>query len=282
MVFLIAISSFIALATLGSFVATLLKIGKTAAETVAGSAEGTVMGSLATPVAVEEGELEPAKLVVRHLKGKAGEATLLVRERPGKKAISGQLLIVAGKKKKFRRDSLYELGFIQEERVSDECLDGFIKLARAKMEELAVSVKRRGRAKVAKLAEPPEQTVVVAAVPVPTAATLPLLATGVSVDQNQSDAGTIILRKYPSMSRGVILEVGYMPRPLDGRTLKQYGVKCRTAEGVEDVVWGVNLGTALHDAGAGVGDKVEILKIGRKVVEEGKAPMNLYTCTKLT
>lgn len=77
------------------------------------------------------------------------------------------------------------------------------------------------------------------------------------------------------------LEEASLPKAGKEGDIERYGVRYRTPEGLEEVVWGGDLRTAFNDSGAGVNDEVEILKIGRKTIEKGKAPMNLYKVRKL-
>lgn len=287
MVLLFLILAFAGVIIIGSFIAHLVGIGKKAAAAATSPAQESPVTGPQQVAPDQNSDQEAAQLIVHHLKGKSGQATLLVRERPAKKAVTGQLLIVAGKKKKFVRDSFYELGLVHQEKVTNALVDDFIVLAKAKMDDLACAgVKRKSRVSVVSeristpVVPPPvieKAAPVVVAIPTP-----PVDAVPVSIIENQPQSeGAIKLRKFPSVSRGVILEIGHMPRVLGGKTLNQFGVKYRTPDGVEDVVWGVDLRTVLHDAKAGVGDTVEILKIGRKTIDEDKAPMNLYTATKL-
>lgn len=287
MVLLFVILVFAGAVIIGSFIAHLVGIGKKAAVAATRPAQESPVIGVQQIAPDQNSDQEAAQLIVHHLKGKSGQATLLVRERPAKKAVTGQLLIVAGKKKKFVRDSFYELGLVHQEKVTNALVDDFIVLAKAKMDDLACAgVKRKSRVSVVSertstpVVPPPvieKAAPVMAAAPIPSSDAVP-----VSIIENQlQPEGAIKLRKFPSVSRGVILEIGHMPRVLGGKTLNQFGVKYRTPDGVEDVVWGVDLRTVLHDAKAGVGDTVEILKIGRKTIDEDKAPMNLYTATKL-
>lgn len=87
--------------------------------------------------------------------------------------------------------------------------------------------------------------------------------------------------KTPAVYRGTILQMGKMPRTQGDQTINMYGVRYRNDEGVEDTIWGIHLRSELKAAGAGTGDCVEITKIGRKVLEEGKAPMGVFEVKKL-
>jgi hypothetical protein len=87
--------------------------------------------------------------------------------------------------------------------------------------------------------------------------------------------------KNPGECRGTIMQMGNMPRVLPDKKITMYGVRCMGDDGVETTIWGVNLRTKLKDAGASVGDRVEIVKKGSKVMEEGKAPMTVFEVRKL-
>jgi hypothetical protein len=72
-----------------------------------------------------------------------------------------------------------------------------------------------------------------------------------------------------------------MTRSKDGREFQIFGVFLETQEGKTESIYGANLRIALRDAKVVVGDRVEIVKIGRRTVEEGKAPMNLFKVYKI-
>lgn len=102
-----------------------------------------------------------------------------------------------------------------------------------------------------------------------------VMAAPQAADQN------VKLFKMPQVSRGTIIEMGKMDRPRGDATIRMYGVKFRTEDGSIGEQWGDNLRTELRAADAKVGDVVEIIKLGRKTIEAGKAPMSLYKVTKL-
>lgn len=219
----------------------------------------------------EREEIVPSPFIVKHLD--EGRATLMMRHRASKKACTAQLIIWSGRKKRHIRDSYYDLGMRSADGIGEEIIEAFIKEAQERIGELKSQGSRKKRekkvvAEVQAVAQPE-------ALPVGAGAT-------VSIEDNQKPEPAIKKKKFPSVFRGEILQEGFMPRALGDEVKDCYGVRYRTDEGVEDTVWGVNLKTELHNAKAGVGDVVEILKIGRKTMEKGKAPMNLYKVTKLS
>lgn len=223
-------------------------------------------------VFMDRGEYVPDPLVVRHLNG--DKATLMLRYRSNKQKCTAHLIIWSGKKRRRFNDSYYDLGVKDAQGIGDELIEEFVNLAMTKISDLqsAGSKKRNSKKEVA-TEDSKSETVLV-----------PAGSNGgetVSLEENVKPDPAIKVRKFPSVYRGKILEIGFMPRVIDNEEKESFGVRYRASEGVEDVVWGVNLRTALREAGAKVGDEVEILKIGRKTVEEGKAPMNLFTVAKI-
>ncbi len=129
---------------------------------------------------------------------------------------------------------------------------------------------------VAEVVEAPADVAVVAA---PVVVEQKAEVTPVVVEDTPPES--IKLKRFPSVYRGIIKEIGMMTQNKDGREFETFGVRFKTQEGVVDAVFGVNLREALRDAKADVGDQVEILKIGRKTITKGKAPMNLFKIAKL-
>ena len=220
----------------------------------------------------ERQEISPTPLIVRHLSDKA---TLLVRYRARKKASTAHLIVWSGAKRKGISDSYYDLGLAQDREPDDEVIDEFIALAKERINELAQQGKRKRKATSAATAEP--QVVVVEAV----LQDEPVVPAPVVHDVEDTPPESIRLRKFPSVYRGIITEVGMMQQSKNGNEFTTFGVRYRTPEGIEDAVFGANLRVALKEARADIGDAVEILKIGRKTVDPQKAPMNLFKVAKL-
>ena len=233
-------------------------------------------------------EDEPSAFRVVHLRD--GMATVLVRERVRLGKTTGHLIVWAGKKRKGRRvlveDSHYDLGYVDGCDLTEKVLAGFVEAANHRLSELVRNGMKKQRGKQSAVpaetpqAEPSVEPVAAEAV-APVAEVAPAVEPTVAIEENEHPDPAIKLKRYPSVFRGQVLEMGMLPKAGKDGEFNCYGVRYRTPEGVEDVVWGVNLRNAFHDAGAGVGDEVEILKIGRKTVEQGKAPMNLYKVTRL-
>ena len=228
-------------------------------------------------------DIEPEPLVVRHLN--AGRATLMVRHRARMRACTAHLVIWSGKKKRRIQDSYYDLGIIQANGIGHDIVEQFLGIAQEKIGSLTATgtQRQRRRRKIAAESAPEASLEAEAQASRSADAGQPAAAANdtVAVEENQKPDPAIRLKRFPPVYRGVVLEMGMMPRALSGGEKTCYGVRYRTAEGVVDVVWGTDLRTAFRDAKAGLGDEVEILKIGRKTVEEGKAPMNLYKVAKI-
>jgi hypothetical protein len=60
------------------------------------------------------------------------------------------------------------------------------------------------------------------------------------------------------------------------------GVKLRTEDGREQCCYGCHLKRAIKVARAQIGDFVEITRVGRRTITEGKVPMNLWEVRKLS
>ena len=220
-------------------------------------------------------EIEAKPLVVRHLN--AGNATLMVRHRPRMKGCTAHLVIWSGKKKRRIEDSYYDLGVIKADGIGDDIVEEFLRLAREKIGGLTASGKRKLRQKKKSTAKATTETSSEA--PAQSQVGQPAENDAVTVEEDRKSA--IKMKRFPSVYRGVVLEMGMMPRAVNGREIACFGVRYQTAEGVVGVVWGTQLRTALRDAKAGPGDEVEIIKVGRQILEEGKAPMNLYRVARI-
>lgn len=230
-------------------------------------------------------EVQPTPFVVRHLKD--GKATLLLRYRVRSQAWTAHLIVWAGRKRLSFEDSYYDLGLLEAQASGQAVPPGLIgqalELARAKLAELAQAGQGRKRAKPANPAPTPEPAVELELKPEsrvtvpaePPAATMQHIL----VASSEPTEVPVKVRRFPSVVRGVVLEWGVMPREKEGRHFKNFGLRLRVAEGAEETLWGQNLKVALEDAGARVGDEVEVIKMGRKIVDPDKPPMNLYTIT---
>lgn len=225
----------------------------------------------ATLVEKQSDPQEPAPLIARYLSDKC---TLLVRHRPDRKCCTAHMIIWAGSKKKLR-DSYYDLAVLEDVEPTDAVLDQCMALAKAKVKELAEAGKQKREA--AKLARLHAQAAVSVVEPQPTET----VTESSSVTVEDTPPETVKLRTFPSVSRGIITEIGMMMQSKDGKEFETYGVRFRTPNGIEDAVYGANLRLALQAAHAEVGDSVEILKIGRKTIDPNKAPMNLFQVKKL-
>jgi hypothetical protein len=251
--------------------------------------EETAVLSAVPPPAPQEPQsiyrdIEPEQLVVRHLN--AGRATLMVRHRARMRACTAHLVIWSGKKKRRIQDSYYDLGIIQANGIGHDIVEQFLGIAQEKIGSLTATgtQKQRRRRKSAAESAPEASLEAEAQASRSADAGQPAAASNepaVSVEENQEPDPAVKMKRFPSVYRGVVLEMGMMPRAVNGGEITCFGVRYRTAEGVVDVVWGNNLRTAFRDAKAGLGDEVEIVKIGRKTVEERKAPMNLYKVAKI-
>ena len=241
----------------------------------------------AAPVSSEREQVTASPLFVRHL---TDMATLMVRYRHRKQACTAHLIVWSGSKRKGYSDSYFDLGLIEGQELTDQVIEQALALAKQQLVDLAEKGKRKRRESkkqkqeaaavaevaVAEVAEAPADVAVVAA---PVVVEQKAEVTPVVVEDTPPES--IKLKKFPSVYRGIIKEIGMMTQNKDGREFETFGVRFETQEGIVDAVFGVNLREALRDAKADVGDQVEILKIGRKTITKGKAPMNLFKIAKL-
>jgi len=251
----------------------------------------------AAPVSSEREQVTASPLFVRHL---TDMATLMVRYRHRKQACTAHLIVWSGSKRKGYSDSYFDLGLIEGQELTEQVIEQALALAKQQLVDLAEKGKRKRRESkkqkqeaaavsevvvaeaavsevvVAEVAEAPADVAIVAAPEVvEQKAEVPPLVV------EDTPPESIKLRKFPSVYRGIIKEIGMMTQSKDGREFETFGVRFETQEGIVDAVFGVNLREALRDAKADVGDQVEILKIGRKTITKGKAPMNLFKIAKL-
>ena len=241
----------------------------------------------AAPVSSEREQVTASPLFVRHLNDMA---TLMVRYRHRKQACTAHLIVWSGSKRKGYSDSYFDLGLIEGQELTEQVIEQALALAKQQLVDLAEKGKRKRRESkkqkqeaaaiaevaVAEVAEAPADVAVVAA---PVVVEQKAEVTPVVVEDTPPES--IKLKKFPSVYRGIIKEIGMMTQNKDGREFETFGVRFETQEGIVDAVFGVNLREALRDAKADVGDQVEILKIGRKTITKGKAPMNLFKIAKL-
>lgn len=232
------------------------------------------------PAFAEREEIVASPLIVRHLTDKA---TLLVRHRATKQVCTAHLIIWSGAKRKSISDSYYDLGVIKDVAPTDEAVEQFMALANERLVELAQAGKRKRKTAKEAKQEVVEATEAVESAPVENPAAQPeqVVVVPPTVDMEDTPPESIKLKRFPSVYRGVITEVGVMKQNKGDREFDTFGVRYTTQEGVVEAVFGANLRTALREAKADVGDHVEILKIGRKTIEKGKAPMNLFKVAKL-
>jgi hypothetical protein len=245
------------------------------------------------PTVVQSSQPEPAPAAMAVRDMQEGKATLIVRYRPRKKVVSAIMIVWAGVNKRAENrleDSYYDLGFFDAQEVSDAVVARAVDEANKKLVELTPTRKCGANAEAAAAmtsgenaqANSSEVTAVEKSAATLTAkASASTVVSVAIVDDDGEHQPEIKLRKTPSVYRGVILASGMMKRPLDDKIIDSFGIRYRTPEGIEDAVWGVDLRRAMESAKVSVGDYVEILKIGRKTVEKGKAPMNLYQIAKI-
>lgn len=229
--------------------------------------------------AVDVQEIVPDIMAVKDLANRS--ATLIVRQRKHRKTCMGQLLIWSGKKRaKAAGDSLYALGEVDAQEVTDDIVQEFLVKAVEKMIEVKSSgkQKRETKAVVGAAAVAPVQDAVIDTPVVEAIAAV--AAVEPVIDETPAPVKT--RRKFPSIHRGTILDIGYGTQSKDGRDFRSFRVKVRDEEGLVEEVFGAHLKTACLEAKVAVGDSCEILKIGKRTAEvEGRAPMNLFQVTKI-
>jgi hypothetical protein len=239
--------------------------------------------------------LDPSPLVAREIA--LGVATVLVRYRASQRTATAQLIIWEGRRKGLH-DSFYDLGARKTDALGSELVRDFVQLGREKLDALPLTgttcraAKRRASPRALSPVEPE-----VAQRHLPT--TMALRSTQVSVTpgpdplavvtqaqpepsaQTSKPAKTVA---YPSITRGQLLEAGLMNKydTSTSASKRVYGVLVRDDEtGLLTQLWGSALRDQLADKRIAIHDRVEIVKLGRQVVEPDKAPMNLYSVAKI-
>jgi len=101
------------------------------------------------------------------------------------------------------------------------------------------------------------------------------------LEQQAAEQGVMKALAKPFVVKGELLRASKMTKDgvTDGKTV--YGAIVRQDDGKETTLWGAGLKVEIAKAGVKPGDQVEIIKLGRKTIEEGKAPMNVYKVSKL-
>jgi len=86
--------------------------------------------------------------------------------------------------------------------------------------------------------------------------------------------------KQPSVTCGKVVRFGYAPRSDDTDAKRVFCLVLATDEG-ETTLWGRDLETGLKQAHVKDGDRVEVVKAGRRIVDPKKAPMNIFLISKI-
>lgn len=110
---------------------------------------------------------------------------------------------------------------------------------------------------------------------------MPLVLAQQQHAEKEAEQGAVKLLAKPIVTKGELVRASKMAKEgaEPGKTV--YGAIVRKDDGTETTLWGAGLKTEIAKAGAKVGDQLEIIKLGRKTIEEGKGPMNVYKVTKL-
>ena len=217
------------------------------------------------PVVEQSAEIEfqPEPLIVKHLD--EGRSTLLIRRRERRGVVTGQLLVWSGAKRKKVQDSLYDLGVIKAAQATDEVIERFVADALNMLFDLKNAGRRRKKEQRAGAIE----EVVVAQVD--RSEQPPVVA-------DESLKGS---HSFPDVYRGVITSMGFAPRSHGDRTIEAFGITYLSEDGEKLDLTGSHLRTALKEAGAEEGDKVEIVKVGKKTMGKGLSPMQLFRVAKI-
>ena len=186
------------------------------------------------PAFAEREEIVASPLIVRHLTDKA---TLLVRHRATKQACTAHLIIWSGAKRKSISDSYYDLGVIKDVAPTEETVEQFLVIAKERLVELAQAGKRKRKAAKETKQEVVEATEAVESAPVETPAEQPeqVVVVPPTVVMEDSPPESIKLKRFPSVYRGVITEVGMMKQNKGDREFDTFGVRYTTQEGVVEV-----------------------------------------------
>jgi hypothetical protein len=237
--------------------------------------------------------LDPSPLVAREIA--RGAATVLVRYRASQRTATAQLIIWAGKRKGLH-DSFYDLGARKTDALGSELIHDFVQLGRKKLEALRSAgttrraVKRRAAPPASSSLEPEVAERHVPATMAPLsidACAMPAPDPELTVAQPEPSAQKSKPAKavtYPSITRGQLLEAGLMNKydTSTSASKRVYGVLLRDDDtGLLTQLWGSALRDQLTQKRIAIHDHIEIVKLGRQIVEPDKAPMNLYSVAKI-
>jgi hypothetical protein len=203
-------------------------------------------------------DVKASPLVVKHLD--EGRSTLLIRQRDRRGIVTGQLLVWSGAKRKKIQDSLYDLGVIKAAEATEEVIGLFIASALDKLYDLRNEGRKR------KQEARPQQSIVEVLPQVQ------LLTDKRAGDQRIS---------FPDVYRGVLTAMGMETIEKGDRKIKSFAISYQTENGQVLQLSGSDLQTALSKAKAKIGDKVEIMKVGKKNMGGGYAPMQLFSAAKI-
>lgn len=172
--------------------------------------------------------------------------------------------VLHGLKKELRR---FSLGDLPGSRIEDALVHEAMRLARAAI---------RGEEAI------PAPVPLEKAAPMPDAVLEEIkLLMPLVLEQQAAESGAMKALAKPFVVKGELLRASKMAKDgaTDGKTV--YGAIVRQDDGKETTLWGAGLKVEIAKAGVKPGDQVEIIKLGRKTIEEGKAPMNVYKVSKL-
>jgi hypothetical protein len=201
-------------------------------------------------------------------------ATIGLRRYPSKGIVNG-VLYLFGKPKKGVAP-VHDLGFVETKTCSSEVLSHFAKIGKERLELLeALGKRQRCSTKVEKKQVIPELPPV------------PQIQVSQPEEWRESNAVELVtemsqIRVAQAIYRGEILMIGLLPKVWDNGSAMVHGVKLRTEDGREQYCYGSHLKQATRIARARIGDFVEITRVGRKIITEGKAPMNIWEVRKLS
>lgn len=210
-----------------------------------------------------EPEFHVEPLIVKHLD--EGRSTVLIRRRERRGVVTGQLLVWSGAKRKKVQDSLYDLGVIKAAQATEEVIERFVADAMNKLYDLKTAGRKR---KQVQRTVDAEESVVVSEVQA-------------EEQVIQAEEPKKPTTAFPDVYRGVITAMGFSPREIGERTIEAFGITYLTDSGDKLELTGSHLRHALKEADAGEGDKVEIVKVGKKTMGKGMAPMQLFQVSKI-
>jgi len=201
-------------------------------------------------------------------------ATICLRRYPRRGVVRGALLIFGKLPKGF--PSIYDLGNVNSDRFAPELLQHFTDLGKRQILKLSRAGQIRRKEGVPTLSQRVRE--------LPPIPYVDPVEDEAETARELEEAGNKVFRFRPSSKvyRGELIYMGEMPKDSNGKRVLVHGVKLKTEDGKEECCYGIDLKEAVRKAHVGLGDLVEVVKVGSRIISEGKAPMNIWNISRVS